>query len=64
MFEPKAKEILANLPEEEQTEFYEMQESDSAFAADNYAQLDWIFKRSEHYEKSHKRYPVYRLMDK
>jgi len=64
VFEPKAKEILANLPEEEQTEFYEMQESDSAFAADNYAQLDWIFKRSEHYEKSHKRYPVYRLMDK
>jgi hypothetical protein len=62
VFEPKAKEILANLPSEEQAEFYERQESDSVFASNNYAQLDWIFKRSEHYEKAHKRYPVYRLM--
>lgn len=62
VFEPKAKEILANMPEEEQAEFYDKQESDSSFATNNYAQLDWIFKRSEHYEKSHKRYPVYRLI--
>jgi hypothetical protein len=62
VFEPKAKEILAEMPEEEQAEFYEKQESDSTFASSNYAQLDWIFKKSEHYEKSHKRYPVYRLM--
>lgn len=62
VFEPKAKEILKNLPSEEQAEFYEKQESDSVFASSNYAQLDWVFKRSEHYEKSHKRYPVYRLM--
>lgn len=62
VFEPKAKEILANLPSEEQAEFYEKQEFDSAFASNNYAQMDWIFKRSEHYEKSHKRYPVYRWM--
>ncbi|WP_296619635.1 M14 family metallopeptidase [Marivirga sp.] len=62
VFEPKAKEILANLPEEERAEFYDKQESDSTFASNNYAQLDWIFKRSEHYEKSHKTYPVYRLM--
>jgi hypothetical protein len=62
VFEPKAKDILANLPEAEQREFYDKQESDSAFASNNYAQLDWIFKRSAHYEKSHKRYPVYRLI--
>ncbi|WKK76808.2 M14 family metallopeptidase [Marivirga salinae] len=62
VFEPKATEILANLPSEEQAEFYEKQESDSTFSSNNYAQLDWIFKRSKHYEKSHKRYPVYRLM--
>jgi hypothetical protein len=62
VFEPKAKEILANLPSEEQAEFYEKQENDTAFASNNYAQLDWIFKRSDHYEKSHKRIPVYRLM--
>ncbi|SMG52193.1 Zinc carboxypeptidase [Marivirga sericea] len=62
VFEPKAKEILANMAEEEQLEFYEKQKSDSVFASNNYAQLDWIFKRSGHYEKSHNRYPVYRLM--
>jgi hypothetical protein len=64
VFEPKAKEILADLPKDEQSLFYEKQENDSAFASNNYAQLDWIFKRSKHYEKSHKRYPVYRLMIK
>jgi hypothetical protein len=62
VFEPKASEILENLPSEQQADFYEKQEADSVFAANNYVQLDWIFKRSEHYEKSHKRYPVYRLM--
>ncbi|MGJ3233384.1 M14 family metallopeptidase [Marivirga sp.] len=64
VFEPKAKEILADLPKDEQSLFYEKQENDSAFASNNYAQLDWIFKKSKHYEKSHKRYPVYRLMIK
>lgn len=62
VFEPKAQEILADLPEDEQKKFYQKQENDSTFASNNYAQLDWIFKRSEHYEKSHKKYPVYRLM--
>ncbi|ADR22246.1 hypothetical protein MATR_01120 [Marivirga tractuosa] len=64
VFEPKAIDILANLPSQEQEEFYEKQEEDSVFAANNYAQLDWIFKRSKHYEKAHKRYPVYRLNGK
>jgi hypothetical protein len=62
VFEPKAREILSDMPEEEQAKFYEKQEKDSVFASNNYAQLDWIFKKSKHYEKSHKRYPVYRLM--
>jgi hypothetical protein len=64
VFEPKAKEILSDMPAAKQAEFRAKQETDSSFAASNYAQLDWIFKRSEHYEKSHKRYPVYRLMVK
>tara|TARA_R110002012_G_scaffold114079_1_gene260277 strand:- start:86543 stop:88234 length:1692 start_codon:yes stop_codon:yes gene_type:complete len=62
VFEQKAENILSDMPEEEQNEFSNKQENDSSFASSNYAQLDWIFKRSEHYEKSHKRYPVYRLM--
>jgi len=64
VFEPMAKEILANMSESQQKEFYDLQENDSAFAANNYAQLDWIFKRSDHYEKAHKKYPVYRLFVK
>ncbi|HET8859393.1 M14 family metallopeptidase [Marivirga sp.] len=64
VFEPMAKEILDEMPEDEKSAFYQKQENDSAFASNNYAQLDWIFKRSKHYEKAHKRYPVYRLMAK
>ncbi|GAB3329061.1 M14 family metallopeptidase [Marivirga atlantica] len=62
VFEPKAKEILANMPEAEQAEFSKLQKTDTAFANSNYAQLDWIYKRSEHYEKAHLQYPIYRLM--
>ncbi|WP_299115266.1 M14 family metallopeptidase [uncultured Winogradskyella sp.] len=31
------------------------------FANDWFAQLDWIHKKSKHYEKAHLQYPVYRL---
>jgi len=64
VFEPKAQEVLEEMPKAQQSEFYEKQENDSAFAASNYAQLDWILKRSKYYEPAHKRYPVYRLMAK
>ena len=36
--------------------------SDSAFAKDGGAQLDFVYKNSEYYEPSHRRYPVYRIM--
>lgn len=42
-------------------EFNGKKEVDQAFAQNWYAQLDWLFERSEHYEKAHLRYPVYRL---
>jgi len=32
------------------------------FAANWYAQLDWLFKQSEHYEDAHLQYPVYRVL--
>jgi hypothetical protein len=31
------------------------------FAADGKAQLDWVYKHSNYYEKSHLRYPVFRI---
>lgn len=37
-------------------------EKDTAFAANSYAQLDWLFEKSEHFEKAYLQYPVYRIM--
>ncbi len=61
VFEEKAARILANFSNEQQEAFFKLKEQDSTFAQSNYDQLDWIFKRSAHYEEAHMRYPVYRL---
>ena len=37
-------------------------QEDQAFASNWYAQLDWLFKRSDHYESSHMQYPIYRIL--
>ncbi len=42
-------------------EFSRKKEEDEKFAANWYAQLDWLFERSEHYEKAHLEYPIYRI---
>ena len=60
IFEEKAKEILANNPELK-ADFEEKKASDQEFNLSHRAQLDFIYKHSKHYEKSHKRYPVYRI---
>ena len=39
----------------------EKKKSDTKFAADPSAQLDFIYKNSPYYEPGHNRYPVYRL---
>lgn len=44
------------------SEFVLKKEIEKVFAENWYAQLDWLFKRSEHYEKAHKRYPIYRIL--
>jgi hypothetical protein len=31
------------------------------FAEDGQAQLDWVYKHSEYYEKTHRLYPVFRV---
>lgn len=63
VFEEKAKTIFEGFSEEQKAAFSKKKQQDSTFAQSNYAQLDWIFKRSKHYEEAHLRYPVYRLFE-
>lgn len=63
VFEEKA-EALLTADDEMAAAFKTKQEQDSAFAASSYAQLDWIYQLSNHYETAHLRYPVYRYMKK
>ncbi|MCY2688042.1 M14 family metallopeptidase [Salinimicrobium sp. TH3] len=60
VFEEIAREFLDDHPEIEE-EFMAKKTSDPEFAANWYAQLAWIHKKSEHYESSHLRYPVFRV---
>ena len=60
VFEDKAVEILSknhNL----KAALLMKQKQDSNFAKDAAAQLDYVYKHSDYYEKSHKRYPIYRV---
>jgi hypothetical protein len=59
-FEPKAKKLLAE-NEDLTARFKEMKKSDSTFAADNFAQLYFIYKNSPFYEKTVNEYPIYRV---
>ena len=60
VFEDVARELLDDYPELED-EFLNLKETNSEFAQNPYAQLDWIHKRSEYYETSHLRYPIFRV---
>lgn len=61
VFEPKARQIFESFSLEEKAVFDSLKKSDSIFSDSNNMQLDWIFKRSAHYEAAHMQYPVYRL---
>ena len=54
-------ELFLNENPEIKKQFEDKKTEDSRFAANWYAQLDWIHKQSPHYEKSHLRYPVVRV---
>ncbi len=41
--------------------FEQKKEEDEAFRNNAYAQLKWIYERTDHYEKAHRQYPVYRV---
>ncbi|MFK8009140.1 MAG: M14 family zinc carboxypeptidase [Saprospiraceae bacterium] len=63
VFEDLAVEILEKNPELKK-QLEEKRKADSAFAKNGYAQLNFIYKNSEHYEPTHQVYPVGRLMEK
>lgn len=61
VFEDEATELLQK-DSILQGSFQQKKDNNPEFAADGYAQLDWLFKRSEHFEESYMQYPVYRVM--
>ena len=42
-------------------ELEKKKKTDTAFAVNASAQLNWIYKKSAYYEPAHLRYPVYRI---
>lgn len=60
VFEDLAKELLAKNPKLK-AEFDAKKITDEKFLDSAEAQLDWIYKNSEYYEKAHLQYPVYRV---
>lgn len=60
VWEDLAKEILDKNPTLKKS-FENKKINDKDFAVNWYSQLSWIHKQSEHYEKAHMAYPVYRF---
>lgn len=60
VWEDLAIELLNKNPDLKTT-FEAKKKTDTAFANNWYAQLDWLHQQSDHYEKAHLQYPVYRL---
>lgn len=60
VFEDTAAELLKN-NESLRTAFEKKKLEDIDFAKNKYAQLEYIYKSSEYFEKTFMRYPVYRL---
>ena len=60
VFEDTAKQMLIDNPELK-VEFKTKKEKDEKFAANSYAQLNWLYEHSIHYEKAYLQYPVYRV---
>ena len=61
VFEKTAEKLLAD-NQALREEFTARKNSDPVFAADRRAQLTFLYQRSANYEKSHRRYPIARLM--
>jgi Zinc carboxypeptidase len=61
-WEDIAAEVLQNNPELK-IKLQDKRKTDSKFATNVSAQLDFIYKNSPYYEPGHNRYPVYRLVN-
>ncbi|WP_149277430.1 M14 family metallopeptidase [Pareuzebyella sediminis] len=61
VFEDEALQLLKE-NENLRNRFEHKKTIEPEFSKDWYAQLDWLFKQSEHYEASHMQYPVYRVI--
>ncbi|WP_245586352.1 M14 family zinc carboxypeptidase [Olivibacter sitiensis] len=61
IFEDEAARLLKEIPKLAE-EFQKEKERDPKFKANGRAQLDWIYKRSPYYEKTHMRYPIARCL--
>jgi len=61
VFEDTATELLKNNPELK-SKLEAKKSSDAEFAKNGAAQLDFVYKNSDYYEKTHNRYPVARLV--
>ncbi len=60
VFEDTAAELLKN-NKDLNDKFEKKKTEDAEFAKNKYAQLEYIYKSSEYFEKTFMRYPVYRL---
>lgn len=60
VFEDRALELLETHPQLK-ADFEARKAADPDFAANSRAQLDFIYRRSPHYEPEHLRYPVFRI---
>ncbi|MCX7547628.1 M14 family metallopeptidase [Xanthomarina sp. F1114] len=60
VFEDTAKNMLDSNAELK-AEFLKKKESDKDFNTNWYAQLNWLYQRSNHAEKAYMQYPIYRL---
>ena len=61
VWEDKAEELLKD-NEALRIEFKTKKQTDKVFNDSWYAQVDWLHKQSENYEKAHLQYPVYRVL--
>jgi len=62
IFEDIAESLLKENPTL-RAEFEDELKRDEAFAKNPRTQLDWIYRRSPHYEKAHLRYPILRVLN-
>jgi hypothetical protein len=62
VFEDLAAELLKK-DLQLKADFDAKRNAEPEFASNGRAQLDWIYKKSAYYEKSHNLYPVYRLLE-